>query len=83
MARTKYNQYTATVVGKGRFPADMLRYDSCVPKNKDSWNAVMERGGNEPREAVVTYYREVGAVRGLTKARWESYGWSIVQDDFR
>lgn len=57
------------VSGRGRFPMDMLRYDSAMIVN-----------GEPPTE----YLREVCQFqirgRGCTPERWRSFGWSVHND---
>lgn len=69
---------TFTVVGRGEFPFDMLRYDACWPKTGDDAGAM--HYDNVTREGI----REVRRVtlcsdgRGApTFGRWSSFGWSV------
>lgn len=65
--------YRYSVVGRGVFPMDMLRYDQAWPRN--SWDAAKigltpEDGGYlEPRTVALESYKEP------TSARWFSFGW--------
>lgn len=77
------------VIGTGRFPVDMLRYDRCMPADHGNVEVMMLTA--DPNER----YREKGddlervifRVRlatthskkkpDITFARWQSFGWSV------
>jgi hypothetical protein len=63
-----------TVQGSGRFPTDMLRYDSCVPASEKDANALFQTEDREVK--VIQFCAEVSGVP--SKARWESFGWKIT-----
>lgn len=69
----------AVVMGRGSFPVDMLRYDSCVPVNfrielQDGMHrVVMDEGHTEMLVADVTETR----MPRWTAARWSSFLWGI------
>lgn len=69
--------YEFTVVGKGEFPFDMLRYDSCWPKSETRDAAMLApyRKGEAYREG-----RRITLVglREPTEGRWESFGWRVL-----
>ena len=66
-----YKARIFSVRGRGRFPIDMLRYDSCWPfQTKDS--AAIEADG------VRTVTLE-SASPNRTAARWRSFGWEVVE----
>ena len=75
----KFNGVEFTVIGRGKFPFDMLRYDACYPKNSMDaysldfdWDAA-DRGKRE----VVLISSQPNAP---TTGRWESFGWTIVSE---
>lgn len=74
MVRSKWVDFT--VVGWGRFPLDMLRYDVCWPAHpKDV--AELNRSLSGPSEK-----RTVNLTAALsnmpTEARWKSFGWVVT-----
>lgn len=62
------------VVGAGPFPFDMLRYDTCVPKNESDSSAISEDGS---RRLVMLTRLSVNQT-GPTHKRWESFGWRVI-----
>lgn len=63
---------TFTVVGRGEFPYDMLRYDQCWPESESQTHFMMaSRSGS--RHVTLTGLREP------TDGRWLSFGWRIVE----
>lgn len=75
----RYVQY-AVVTGRGTFPSDMLRYDSCEPVNfdlVDSFNgpkAQLHEGETELIVARPTPFMNAG----WTTERWSSFMWSLA-----
>lgn len=73
------------VVGRGDFPMDMLRYDSCWPKDSESASEMhfdFLKG-----EAAYHAWREQLRLVSLrtvsnqpTPARWQSMGWIVVNE---
>lgn len=61
--------YTYTVVGRGTFPADMLRYDRAWPVDTASANAITEDG----RRRHVSLH----SLDHPTEGRWNSFEWFI------
>jgi hypothetical protein len=64
------------VSGRGSFPTDMLRYDSCWPATERDSATV---AATFERIKGVREVREV-SMRGLaapTDGRWESFGWKV------
>jgi hypothetical protein len=63
---------TFVVEGRGHFPDDMLRYDVC------EYASVLDEGiarsSPDRRRVKLTY----DSKRVLTPARWQSFGWYIV-----
>ena len=72
-----------TVMGKGEFPFDMLRYDSCCPTDSDSvLNLHVETatGPRKPRDARSVTLRTVKGDKRWrpTYKRWASFGWVVT-----
>ena len=76
--------YTTTfkVKGSGTFPVDMLRYDTCYPK--DSRDA-LRIGGLEGSDEVGVksiVYLQINHGRKndahITPERWKSFGWEAI-----
>jgi len=67
--------YEYYVTGRGRFPYDMLRYDSCWPADGESAASMAVDFGDpdyrEYRSIKLRSYREP------TIARWDSFIWSV------
>jgi hypothetical protein len=69
--------YEFTVEGKGEFPFDMLRYDSCWPKRETEDVVVM---APHHRSSLLRELRQVTLV-GIhepTEGRWSSFGWRVI-----
>lgn len=70
------------VRGRGHFPFDMLRYDTCYPIDPDSVSNLdfdtMEIGRKERSVRL----RSWGLMRNWepTAARWSSFGWYVVRE---
>lgn len=69
-----------TVEGSGPFPIDMLRYDHCWPETEQSssgqiYDSFISRRKNFPRYKIAL----VG-VMPPTRARWESFGWKLIDE---
>lgn len=62
-----------TVEGRGAFPTDMLRYNTCFP---DSSVDVGNIDGTEHRKVVLVIYHPYTKAP-ITPKRWESFGWSV------
>lgn len=69
---------TFTVMGKGRFPLDMLRYDQCFPCDGISVHNI---------EADTVAVRPVKLVSiastGITSLRWASFNWYVAEDSIK
>lgn len=79
----KHNFGTFVVIGRYPFPVDMLRYDRCTPST-ESDASEMRRAITEDRDErysiqVMSSSEQVRRM-GPTIARWESFGWKVVQD---
>ena len=60
-----------SVIGKGFFPLDMLRYDACFPDSPDSvFHLTLNH--KEPKQI------DLIGNRRPTKDRWASFGWNVV-----
>ena len=62
-----YYQYEVT--GKGMFPEDMLRYDSCWPV-RGTMFSMFE--GPQPERTIT-----IGSYYPPTVGRWKSFGWQV------
>jgi hypothetical protein len=71
-----------TVVGAGRFPFDMLRYDACWPVSGDDAAAIALNTG-EMRARASRRAVRLSTVRRHTPTlgRWSSFGWTVVSHD--
>jgi hypothetical protein len=64
------------VRGRGQFPFDMLRYDSCWPKH-ESDSAEIERNVRRGTDEYTVRLMSVG-LNSPTIGRWNSFGWKVV-----
>lgn len=62
-----------TVEGSGPFPWDMLRYDGAWPTTSED---VQKLHGTGRRRI------HLSSAQGPTHARWASFGWKVVEDEF-
>ena len=68
-------RHSFQVKGCGKFPIDMLRYDSCFPSSEpDSYEILDER---KERTVQLTHYGDRQWEPG--KPRWSSFGWQVVE----
>lgn len=89
-SKAKKKLYHFTVTGKGGFPRDMLRYDSCsvvkqdeaiafpppvIGKRPKAWHMQILPQTFLPRRSV----RCVGP-RPPTKQRWKDFGWTVEKE---
>ncbi len=69
------------VKGRGRFPTDMLRYDSCCPATEsDSYEVDRERDvifSSTVRTILLRRFT-LEPNREPTVGRWNSFGWTIL-----
>jgi hypothetical protein len=65
------------VIGRGPFPEDMLRYDSCWPSRQS--DVPLPRHHIEgPGMAGTNLHRvEIVGIKPPTTARWNSFGWAV------
>lgn len=79
------------VEGRGAFPTDMLRYDSCEPATDEDMQAI-NRGeyvGGPKRQIALerdiaglassSLLARISSTPGVTPNRWASFGWKVVQ----
>ena len=75
--------FFATVTGRGNFPIDMLRHDSCYPRT-ESDAAAIERTFS-PSYAIeswsVRIVRVAAVAAHFTDARWHSFGVDLTETD--
>lgn len=62
--------WTFTVIGRGSFPGDMLRYDACYPTDADS---VVNMFHDDKEERKIN----LRSFRHPTEGRWNSFWWRI------
>jgi hypothetical protein len=69
-----------TVRGNGFFPIDMLRYDHCYPSTEKDSAMIIDSFFHQrlSREWEVNLMTNSSKPNVLTKERWESFGWKIV-----
>jgi hypothetical protein len=75
------------VRGRGEFPHDMLRYDSCEPRCSDDKAAMTVAPEDRlhylktPREIELVAYSETrwAADRKPKEDRWKSFGWEVIR----
>jgi hypothetical protein len=89
MNKTKVTATQFTVIGRGEFPLDMLRYDGCYPQCETD-TAIMRKDGS--REVTLhktfNWYGAddvAGVVAELaswspTVGRWNSFGWAVLDE---
>ena len=71
-------EYEFTVVGSGKFPIDMLRYDNCYPKSETDSAAIEGREMRRVRLVARTFNSDTPCV-----ARWAFFNWKVVADGGR
>jgi hypothetical protein len=62
------------VVGRGEFPVDMLRYDSCYPADSSAVEAITTPRNPDWTKVRLRTHKER---KMLTPDRWTSFGWVI------
>jgi hypothetical protein len=69
---------TFKVIGDGRFPLDMLRYDACYPVTTNDALAIgTQFPFRKPTESRTVLLR-TNAENAPTIGRWESFGWRVI-----
>lgn len=66
-----------TVRGSGRFPIDMLRYDTCWPATQVDVRKVESNVSHASFSRDVLEVVLVGTSKP-THRRWESFGWEVL-----
>ena len=73
--------YQFAVMGKGRFPVDMLRHDQCFPLGAGDSEKMEADDDNRQLRTI-----RLGAVSHggwePTEGRWSSFSWPVVRDSF-
>jgi len=68
------------VMGSGKFPIDMLRYDRCVPATESDANGIASR---EAYGRCIGLIRFSSARRSAPNiARWKSFGWVVGRVEY-
>ncbi len=68
---------TFTVLGRGDFPFDMLRYDACFPMDTEDARG-LRTPENEGGHRMITLQRYVPDKHRIPAlARWKSFGWVV------
>lgn len=74
-------KFEFTVRGSGKFPVDMLRYDSCYPADSDSATMILlDDEEFSPRDVHLIMVRKTRDECFPTVRRWGSFGWSCKSD---
>lgn len=70
-----------TVRGIGKFPIDMLRYDSCYPATGEDtqWIESERAAGNGSRELMLEHRSHGSRTWTPTFGRWQSFGWVVTE----
>lgn len=74
----KVYETEVTVEGRGAFPVDMMRYDTCYPATESDANAIRESFADPSGVTRVRLNRRSVSDREPQYARWESFGWRVV-----
>jgi len=74
MAEVQAQAYEYVVRGTGYFPFDMLRHDKAWPKSEIEIASINPYGGQARQVKLI-------GLREPTEARWQSFGWKIVEFD--
>lgn len=64
-----------TVRGRGTFPFDMLRYDTCHPATAED---AIKLGEKDLRVVRLTMQTRT-KIRVPTEDRWTSFGWTVTE----
>lgn len=75
MIRTEVQTFTVT--GRGPFPFDMLRYDSCYPAHVEDAVAMDYTSEPSSLQGLRSVTLESAIASSPTIQRWESFGWCI------
>lgn len=71
-----------TVVGRGAFPLDMLRYDACWPARGEDVTAILAsaKSGRTPCMQEQRTVRLATDKQPVSEGRWFSFGWTVGYD---
>lgn len=73
------------VAGHGDFPRDMLRYDGLGPATPEDARSIdldtSDLRAHESRRVVRLVSTRSACTPNPTRARWESFGWTVVSHD--
>lgn len=76
MAKQKFYAIRFSVTGSGRFPIDMLRYDSAVPYAERDADEISRRVEDDSERTVnLIAFTPLGRILSPTWGRWHSFGW--------
>jgi hypothetical protein len=77
-----------TVRGRGEFPLDMLRYESCWPYSGEdvahiepSYATAQNREELAMREVRLCKYASSKRGPFVTIGRWDSFNWQVIKED--
>ena len=75
-------RFIVVPIRPSRFPLDMLRHDRCFPDTSEDVNTIadaLEQPWEPGKRTVVLRVRhQVKDAPGITEARWQSFGWSVL-----
>lgn len=75
---SKIKVYRYDVSGRGTFPVDMLRYDSCWPEDT---NSALKMAGCIASRSLETTTVRIRSHNAPTVGRWNSFGWTVSNED--
>ena len=82
MARTMQHWHRIEVIGKGEFPIDMLRFDSCHPLYESDCTIIrhsLRDPLNEPQIVALGHWGPSSWTP--TAKRWRSFHWAVTHHD--
>ena len=79
MNKAKETATQFTVIGRGEFPMDMLRYDGCYPKSEKD-TVTMQSDGLREVMLHKTLNWGHSKIWSPTVGRWNSFGWAVLGD---
>jgi len=74
MTADKVYTFRFTVIGKGTFPFDMLRYDRCFPHSTNDAGWINE---SDRQRHIVLVSQNPRKLWMPTFERWRSFGWVV------
>lgn len=80
---TRVTQVQFQVRGGGQFPFDMLRYDSCYPASETDSAALEHHRREKRRVTLLASIPNPQSVYFPDRARWGSFGWTVVDGSRR